>query len=822
MDTGTKIDAGRYTVRRPFGKWALGSVYLAEETGTGRMLVLRALPDLFSAADTAFFEKFEKVVADIAKLSVHPGVSPSLGHLYDAGQKRRFLLSSYEDGVTLGTLRAGRSGGVLPPSEALELVKKIAVVLNHAHLEGVCHRNLNPGNVIIMASGEVRLVNFGLAYALRALAWSRGVDFDQKILQEQVPYASPEQYVVKSAGMGQARNTLLFAEHGGARFLGQTPDSGGDIYALAVMFYEMVSGQLPFSDEDRRALSAARWRGEGPVPKPLAMLSDEQNMILERALHWDPRQRLASAMAFIHAMTPSIEGSASAPSAPTRIAVPKAQDEADQPTEAGIPVSAEGVDQESKQKSDALSEEDALPESGHGSGEDQERRTSSGKATSLAREAAWYQTPESPDDMEIRADIQKQAAAEAVMETRQGTTLWPWILLAMAIVLGVGGVAWWAMDEGDSGAGVVEFAETTVAGEDQSASESAIRDLSTPGDATEAEGYRTGQSMARDIDAENKVTAESRVPPGEPRMPPNDQKVALRLPTGEQKGEARLPSGEQKGEARLPSGEQKGEARLPSGEQKGEARLPLGEQKGEARLPSGEQKGELRLPSVDQAADLEREKRRAGAMEQQVTTLRLQLDEHAGALEREKRRASALERQVQTLQQQLTDQERRSVTPAMESATGSAIVGAENSAGEEQLRAMNSLRQRLAETEERLQRAQSAEKRVAELEARLRQVQTAAEKVVEPGRSGGHGQGGFIVQLTSHSEQAEADALVRQVNQIRFRDRPLPVFGRRVKMGETTWFRVGVGPFASRQEAEQVVTLMQERIKATGFVVPAE
>ncbi|MBF0322351.1 MAG: serine/threonine protein kinase, partial [Magnetococcales bacterium] len=468
MDIGTKIDGGRYVVCRPFGRWALGDVFLAEETGTERLVVMRSLPEIFLSAETEFSQQFEKTIAEIQKVSAHPGIMPSLGHILDAQRNQRFLLSLYIDGETLAAFRSQRPNGLLSPDDALEMARKIAIVLNHAHLEGVCHRNLNPGNVIILPGGEVRLVNFGLSYALRSLAWSRGVDFDQTVLQEQVPYASPEQYVVKSAGMGQGRDTLLFAEHGGARFLGQTPDSGGDIYALAVMFYEMVSGRPPFSDADRLALSAARWRNEGPIPQALPMLSDEQNMILERALHWDPRQRLASAMAFIHALTPS-------PAETTTEVTPVAAGE----PEPGTPAL---LDRHGDVASSAIPEreEEATSEQVETfPGNDQENRGASARSVPLTHEAAWYQGLASPDDQDRQMDAERSFSSAAAMEQPQRSYLWLWVVLAILIVAGVFGFLWWESGEEDSGVGLPDSTTSAGTGQLPSPEEAQRADSST-------------------------------------------------------------------------------------------------------------------------------------------------------------------------------------------------------------------------------------------------------------------------------------------------------------------------------------------------------
>ncbi|MBF0154479.1 MAG: protein kinase [Magnetococcales bacterium] len=790
MDIGTKIDGGRYTVRRPFGRWALGSVYLVEESGAGRMLVMRSLPEIFSSAETEFFQHFEKVVAEILKLSAHPGIIPSVGHVFDAVQKRRFFLSLYVEGGPLAEFRKKQPDGRVSPHAALELARKIAVVLNHAHLEGVCHRNLNPGNVIIQPNGDVSLVNFGLAYALRALAWSRGVAFDQKVLQEQVPYASPEQYVVKSAGRGQARDTLLFAEHGGARFLGQTPDSGGDIYALAVMFHEMVAGVTPFSDDDRLALSAARWHNEGPVLRPLPALSDEQNMILERALHWDPRQRLASAMAFIHAMTPSpTEEVVSQP--PPAIVPPALATHGPLPQEEMESLSPDAQecdvapqDDQEERATEPVREGDSLrkdlrhpPASPRAREDSRDRQASSGRSAALTHEAAWYQG-ETPDpDGDLDADARVRSSATSESERYRGSRMVLWITLAVLIVVGIVGVVWWAVEEGEPEADLTDAG--TLTEEHSPRSADAGRSDSSAKETSTADMALGGAGAGR---ANSPVPERARADTTFVHVPPVVPGKAVTY-----------------------------ETETPDTLEARQAQAP----------PQPVVEGPSRVPGL--AADMGNKGEEGKTGENKPLTPALVPESRVAALD-----ALSSEEQTQTID---TLRQRLART-------------------EERLRLAQAAENRVSDLEERLRRAQAAESWVAELEARLRQAQAAEEKVVvlearlrqalERGggvaakgsegvvtpvgenRSSGRAAGGFAVQLDSFTSESEAEALVRQVTQIRFRDRPLPVSSRGVRMGETAWYRVVIASFVSRQEAEQVAKMVQERLGVSGHVIPVE
>ncbi|MBF0424927.1 MAG: SPOR domain-containing protein [Magnetococcales bacterium] len=835
METGTKIDGGRYVVRRPFGRWALGSVSLVEERGTGQTMVMRSLPDIFSSAEGEFFQKFEKTIAELLKLSPHPGIVPPVGHVFDTTQKRRFLLSRFVEGKPLADVRAAHPGGMVPPHEALELARKIAIVLNHAHLEGVCHRNLNPGNVIVLADGEVRLVNFGLAYALRALAWSRGVDFDQKILQEQVPYASPEQYVVKSAGRGGVRDTLLFAEHGGARFLGQTPDSGGDIYALAVMFHEMVAGKTPFSDDDRLALSAARWHNEGPVLRPLPMLSDSQNMILERALHWDPRQRLASAMAFIHAMTPSPEELAagsqpgSTGESATALADPSGQSSA-------TPL----VEEVSGQLDEPVLDDRArtrpqMPAVGGVSRpaeRSRERSTApaspSGRSAASAQEAVWYQGSDPVLETDLAADQQAHVVAGDVSgRKRRGGFAWVWAVSGVVGLLAVLAVVWWLV--GDDGP-VVDVSTSSIEAEGVEPRQPAARadridglaatpglkpsgdaDVLAPagrvggspgvggavtagtatlGDAPMGAG---GGSTEPAEGSEKPVSARERINPPASGSAAGGVSPGLSEETAQPldvlrerltRAEERMRSAQLVGGGKAESDEESRAGRLvgslPS---EGDDRRPMPEVG--AQTPRVADILTRVFPSASDAAGVASRAPRAGGgtgdVEARPPRLPVAADAGDGSAARVPR------------------------TPAV------GVAGA---------------------PEGGVPTPRSGGEKVATAEGRLPSTPVQREGGGAPakgtavasvtgGSAASSGKRGeqFALQLDSFSTEGEAEALVQRVAGIRLSDRPLPVASRLVRMGSVSWYRVAVAPLATRQEAEGVAKVLRDRLGVSGFIV---
>ncbi len=196
------------------GQGGMGVVYMARQTKLDRLVALKVLPRELSE-DPAFAERFAREARTLARLH-----HPHIVGVHEFGERDGlfFLVMEFVDGVTLRQIMAG---GELTAREALAIVPQICDALQYAHDAGVVHRDIKPENILLDKNGRVKVADFGLA----KLATRGDQDFtltgtDQ--VMGTVHYMAPEQY-----------KTPLEVDH------------RADIFSLGVVFYEMLTGELP-------------------------------------------------------------------------------------------------------------------------------------------------------------------------------------------------------------------------------------------------------------------------------------------------------------------------------------------------------------------------------------------------------------------------------------------------------------------------------------------------------------------------------------------------------------------------------------------------
>src|SRR5688572_5105860 len=208
------------------GRGGMGAVYKVRQPKLDRFAALKLLPQSLAGAGEAFAVRFAREAKLLARLN-HANIVA----VYDHGQAGGFfyLLMEYVDGVNLRqAMRASR----FTPEQALAIVPKVCEALQYAHDEGVVHRDIKPENILLDKKGRVKIADFGLAKLLGGEGGAAG-----------------------AAGAGAGATPALTRAHdvmGTPRYMApeqvekpNTVDHRADIYSLGVVFYEMLTGELP-------------------------------------------------------------------------------------------------------------------------------------------------------------------------------------------------------------------------------------------------------------------------------------------------------------------------------------------------------------------------------------------------------------------------------------------------------------------------------------------------------------------------------------------------------------------------------------------------
>jgi serine/threonine protein kinase len=256
---------GRYRIREELGRGMMGVVYLAEDPALDRLIALKTIDLAFTVPDVeraAFEQRFLAEARVAARLS-HPGIVVVHDVGRDDARGMLYIALEYLPGQTLSEVVSG--GRAMDWREALRVVAEVARALHHAHTHGVVHRDVKPANIMLMATGQAKIMDFGIAKVPNMELTSAGQFFGTPL------YMSPEQAT------------------------GAPLDGRSDLFSLGAVAYQLLTGRLAFKG-DNVPLVLARVVHEDPRPASHVVpeLPADVDRVLARAMAKDPARRYAT------------------------------------------------------------------------------------------------------------------------------------------------------------------------------------------------------------------------------------------------------------------------------------------------------------------------------------------------------------------------------------------------------------------------------------------------------------------------------------------------------------------------------------------------
>jgi eukaryotic-like serine/threonine-protein kinase len=276
--TGQVLDQ-RYQINRKLGEGGMSYVYQAQEIGTDKQVAVKILIPRLSR-DPASVERLRREATIATRLN-HPNVCPIL-RMGETPERLIYLVMPYLEGEPLSEHEARR--GPFPVAEGIPLLVQVCRGLGHAHELQIIHRDLKPENVMLVPDPaeptgfRAVVMDFGLAKERRA-----GPD------------------VVKLTATGIVLGTPEFMSPEQIR--GKPLDGRSDVYALAILAFELFTGQLPFTGKSAQETMIARLRG---APMPLRAVRGELpaklETVISKALSVNPGDRYGSMAEMAHAL----------------------------------------------------------------------------------------------------------------------------------------------------------------------------------------------------------------------------------------------------------------------------------------------------------------------------------------------------------------------------------------------------------------------------------------------------------------------------------------------------------------------------------------
>ncbi len=258
-------EIGNYRILKELGRGGMGVVYKAKQLSLNRMVAMKVLPQHLTS-DPAFVRRFENEARAIARLN-----HPNIVQIFDIGHEEdiHFYTMEFIEGLSLDDIVYKE--GLLDLDRAMNIIVQVAKALQYAHSQGIVHRDIKPSNVMIDKSGRIKVTDFGLALQERTTRLTM-----EGSIVGTPEYMSPEQAAGAVA----------------------TPRS--DIYALGVVFYELLTGKVPFEGDTALLVLNKIQNSEPEWPRSInPNIPVDAEKIIRKMMDRNPRSRYSSCQELI-------------------------------------------------------------------------------------------------------------------------------------------------------------------------------------------------------------------------------------------------------------------------------------------------------------------------------------------------------------------------------------------------------------------------------------------------------------------------------------------------------------------------------------------
>ena len=279
-----KVLAQRYTLQELIGKGGMAMVYRAKDLRTGHSVAIKILRQEYNH-DEEFLGRFQREAQAASKMSHH-----NIVNLLDVGMdgSDRYLVMEYVQGKTLKEVI--KEKGKMTPQVAVQIAIRILAALQHAHKNGIIHRDIKPQNILVHADGHIKVADFGIARMADSSTLTKGDN-----VMGSVHYFSPEQAS------------------------GRAATEQSDLYSVGVVLYEMLTGRVPFDGDTPVSVAMQHLRSQPASIKTLNPdAPDALCRLVETAMQKDPKYRYQSALEMARDLRISLDEKAELVGAPQR------------------------------------------------------------------------------------------------------------------------------------------------------------------------------------------------------------------------------------------------------------------------------------------------------------------------------------------------------------------------------------------------------------------------------------------------------------------------------------------------------------------------